>query len=163
MKLFNRISQKSVQNSPPSLPISQEQRQQPEARDQRRRDRQLLAHDAMMMGDADDLLQTQRDADRRDRCLPPESAAMSRSIQIGDNTHYHYQQTAAKTGIGPLGKLALAAGIAAGTGGLGISLWNLIDKAGPIAGPIREVIDNTRDVDIDVKSRYVPPTAEGTE
>lgn len=157
MTVLNRIFSKSPNSSPPSLPITSEQRQDPGAREQLRRDKQLLAHDAMMMGDADELLQTQRDADRKGRELPPESTGVSRSIQIGDNTHYHYQQTSGRQGAGPIGKAVLAAALAGATGGVGLGLWNLLGGLGD-----KEVIDNTIDTDVDVKSRYVPPP-EGPE
>lgn len=88
-----------------------------------------LAHDALMLDDAASVLATQRDQDRRSRGLPigcDSGGGTSRTIQIGDNTHYHYQQTAARGGLGTLGKLAVGTALALGTGGAGLGLWSAL-------------------------------------
>lgn len=57
------------------------------------------------------------------------SGATSRSIQIGDNIHNHYQQAAPqKGGIGKLGSALVGAALAAGTGGAGFGLWSMLQS-----------------------------------
>ena len=141
MNLLNRITGKSASNSLPSLPTTRSEDQHRE-RAERARSEMNLAHDAVMLDDAASVLATIRDHDRANRELPVSGAtggSVNRSIQIGDNTHYHYEQSTAKpAGIGTVGKLALGAALAAGTGGLGLGVWSALRE--PVTNTVEKLI-----------------------
>ena len=138
MKVLNRIFGKSVQNLPPSPLRPSESDQPPGEVQERRRDKQLLAHDTICMDDAAEILQMNRDKLRIDMGLPREMA--HKSIQLGDTVHNHYVQTSTpRNGLGTIGKVALGAGLLATGAGAGIGGALLASALMKAPGVVKEV------------------------
>ena len=115
------------------------------------------AHHAIMLNDRQQLLRQDRLTVAHHRSqylgqpLPDEDDEM---IHIGDNNTHHHQELQPTpkptSGLGPLASGLVGAALALGTGGIGFGLWQALQPA------ITKTIDNTRELDIDVRSKYEP-------
>lgn len=80
---------------------------------------------------------------------PTEDAMANTTVRIDSNNeehHHHYQ----KPGIGGLAAAAITAASLLGAGGIGFGVWQVLQPA------FTKTIDNTRDLDIEVRSKYEP-------
>lgn len=117
-----------------------------------------LAHEAVMLEDATQVLRQARSGVRGHAPHSPESAEDSSMIHIGDLVqHHHAPPTGA--GLGKLGAALLGAALTAGTGGMGLGLWQLLKPAAvPAVQTINKVL--TRDTDINAGEAIVEPPKE---